>query len=475
MKKIICFVLLSCGFSAAAIELEACYLGEGASSRKAECGRLTVPVNREVPEQTIELNLAVVRSDSDKHKKKPDALLLLAGGPGQSAVESFVPMLGILRNVFKHRDIVLVDQRGTGDSYPLRCELSEDKVMEVMDTQSEAWKTWLGDCRSQIKVDVNYFTTTDAILDLEAVRAALGVPQWNLYGGSYGTRKALTYMKMFPASVRVAVLDGVVAQSEVLSSSHEENLQSTLRQIFAYCQQDLSCKEAFGDAEQQMWDFLAGLEKQPLSLRIAGADGRFKTFELTRERAVVALRMFSYAPETMGLIPLLVSLANHKQAENLASQSQMIWSQLEQGLNNALELSVVCAEDTPFMQPQAHRENSLFGNDFYQLSKQRCEIWGSRAVDASFKQDVVSDIPTLLLSGELDPVTPPAFAEQAAASLSRSTQLVAKGQGHIVAFRGCMPKIMAAFVNDPEQPLDTGCMDSFQGLSFFTSLNGPKQ
>lgn len=473
MKKFVCLVLFCCSLSAAAIELEDCYLGSGASSRKAECGRLTVSVNREVPEQTIELNVAVVRSDSDK--KKPDALLLLAGGPGQSAVESFVPMLGILQNVFKHRDIVLVDQRGTGNSYPLRCELSEDEAAEVMDTQSEAWKTWLGNCRSQIKVDVNHFTTTDAILDLEAVRVALGVPQWNLYGGSYGTRKALTYMQMFSDSVRVAVLDGVVPQSEALSSSHEQNLQSTLRRIFAYCQQDSSCNEAFGDAEQQMWDFLASLEKQPLSLQIAGSHGRFEPFELTREQAVIALRMFSYTPETMGLIPLLVSLAKHQQPENLAYQSQMIWSQLEQGLNNALELSVVCAEDTPFMQPQPARANSLFGNDFYQLSKQRCEIWGSRAVDAAFKQDVVSDIPTLLLSGELDPVTPPAFAEKAAASLSRSTQLVAKGQGHIVAFRGCMPKIMAAFVNDPEQELDTDCMDSFQGLSFFTSLNGPKQ
>lgn len=475
MKKIFsALAVMTLSLPVQALELSPCYIGKGGVSQKAQCGTLTVPVNRDVPDVTIDLNVAVVSARSDK--KADDPLLLLAGGPGQGAVETFAATASVYQSSLRDRDIIMVDQRGTGESHPLRCEVTEEQMELMMDTESDAWKPWLQGCKDSMDVDTRFFTTTDAIKDLEAVRQALDIKQWNIYGGSYGTRKALTYMKMHPEALRSVVLDSVVPQSEVLASSHEENLQNTLRTVFERCEAQADCQAAFGDAEQQMWTFLKKLADAPLDMRLPNSGtGEFEDLTFTREHAVIALRMFSYGPETMGLIPLLVSLANHGQVENMAYQSMMIGASLEEGLNNALELSVLCAEDVPFMRSPSPIDNSLFGNNFVDLLKQRCEIWDSVAVDDDFKEDVVSDIPTLLLSGELDPVTPPAFADKTMETLSKAQHLVAKGQGHIAATRGCMPKIMGQFINDPESELDTECMKSFQDLTFFTNLNGPKE
>ena len=130
----------------------------------------------------------------------------------------------------------------------------------------------------------------------------------------------------------------------------------------------------------------------------------------------------------MGLIPLMVSLANHGQPETMAAQVQMMMNSLNQGLNNALEISVSCAEDVPFMPLTSHTENALFGDDLFEMMHARCGLWDSISVDAAFKEPVVSDIPTLLLSGEYDPVTPPKNAEQVMQTLSHSQHLVGKGR-----------------------------------------------
>ncbi len=476
MKKIFsALAVMALSLPVQALELSPCYIGKGGVSKKAQCGQLTVPVNRDVPDVTIDLNVALIAAPSDN--KADDPIVLLAGGPGQGAVETYAGLSRVFHSYMRDRDIILVDQRGTGNSHPLRCEIEDEDVETLLDYESDGWKVWLKDCKDSMDVDTDYFTTTDAIKDLEAVRQALDIKQWNIYGGSYGTRKALTYMKMFPESLRAVVLDSVVPQSEPLASSHEANLQNTLRAVFERCEADVSCKEAFGDAEQQMWKLFQTLEESPVELSmISPALGEREELTFSKEYAAIALRMFSYGPETMGLIPLMVSLANHGQYETMAYQSLMVGANLEESLNNALELSVICAEDVPFMaDKQPEMSNYIFGDKFYELIKARCDIWDSPRADASFKEDVVSDIPTLLLSGELDPVTPPAFADKAMQTLSNSQHLVAKGQGHIAVTRGCMPKIFGQFIKDPEVELDTECMKSFQDLTFFVNLNGPKE
>ena len=458
------------------LNLTPCFIGAETSgvNTPAHCGRLTVPENRDKPQKTIELNIAVIKTSSNE--KLNDPLLFLAGGPGQGAVDTFANIVPLFEKLMPNRDLVLVDQRGTGDSNPLRCEVDPDEYEALSDLTSDAWKDWTKECLRSLDADTRMYTTTVAIEDLEAVRKALEIEQWNLYGGSYGTRKALTYMNMYPESIRSVVLDGVVSQEEALGVSHEANLRSTLDRIFALCRKDEACAERFGDAEQQMWTFLDQLKEEPISLRLQNSSsGEFEDVVMTRDYAVIALRMFSYSPETMGLIPLMVSLANHGQPETMAYQAQMMMEGLNQGLNNALELSVSCAEDVPFMPLSTNVTNSLFGDDLFELMRARCELWDSVTVDQSFKNAVHSDIPTLLLSGEYDPVTPPEFAEKAMQTLSNSQHLVAKGQGHIVGTRGCMPKIVTAFIKDPTTELETECMKNFNDFSFFINMNGPQE
>ncbi len=459
-----------------ALELEPCFIGADGSgvSTAAHCGRLAVPENRDNPDKMIELNIAVIKSGSAD--KLNDPLLLLAGGPGQGAVDTFAGLAKPIGVSLPLRDVVMVDQRGTGDSNPLRCEITPEDMEAMNDLDVEALTAWTKTCHQSLDADTRMYTTTEAIHDLEAVRGALGYAQWNLYGGSYGTRKALTYMRMYPESIRAVVLDAVVSQDEALGVSHEENLRSTLNRVFDLCEKDESCATAFGDAEQQMWKFLEQLQEEPLNLRLLNSStGEFEDVIMTREYAVLALRMFAYSPETMGLIPLMVSLANQGQPETMAAQAQMVMNSLNQGLNNALEMSVTCAEDVPFMPRTSNVSNSLFGDNLFELMHARCDQWDYMAVDAAFKEPVSSDIPTLLLSGEYDPVTPPAFAERAMETLSNAQHLVAKGQGHIVGTRGCMPKIVSAFFKDPETELETGCMDDFRDFSFFINMNGPKE
>ncbi|MCF6300333.1 MAG: alpha/beta hydrolase [Proteobacteria bacterium] len=473
--------LLLCGFilvslNSYSLELSPCRISApgSASSTKAECAVLTVPEDRLNPSRQIDLNIAVIRSTASKVQS--DSLLLLAGGPGQGAVETYAGIVGIFNHLIRDRDVVLVDQRGTGKSNPLRCEVEEEMEEMLFDEESDLWKDWLVDCHKNLDADTRFYTTSIAIDDLEAVRVALEIPKWNLYGGSYGTRKALTYMKMYPDSIRTVVLDSVVPQQEPLVASHEKNLHRTLQKVFELCRKDESCNETFGDVEQQLWRFLNKLVDEPLKIKLANpTTGKMEEMLLSRELAIIALRMFTYSPETMGMIPLLVSLANHGQPENLAYQAQMMMESLTQGLNNGLELSVSCAEDIPFLKEQQHTENSLFGNNLFSIMRERCALWPHARPDASFKDAVVSDIPTLLLSGELDPVTPPEFADKAMETLSNAQHLVAKGQGHIAVTRGCMPKIVAAFIKDPEKELETECMDNFDYPAFFVNLNGPKE
>ena len=300
------------------------------------------------------------------------------------------------------------------------------------------------------------------------------IEKWNLVGISYGTRKALTYMKLFPQAIRSVVLDGVMPQQEAMPQSHEENLVNALRLQFEQCEKQPACKEAFGDVEQQMWQLLADIDEQKPKIRLQNfSTGEFEEVTLNKESIAIAIRMFAYSAKSMNLLPLMIAKANHGQPEVIASQANMISSLLSESMSN-VELSIICAEDLPFHDNYTLKDNNLFG-DIIKNTRTNCDAWPHDTVDASFKEPVVSDLPVLLISGELDPVTPPRFAELAMQSLSNSQHLVAKGQGHNVFPLGCMPAIMTDFIRDPEKELDVECMNDFNYTPFFINMMGPKQ
>ncbi len=462
---------------AGALELEPCHLGSpgGAQTVKAECGVLAVPENRAEPARTIELKIARVRSNAAN--KRPDPLLMLAGGPGQSALQSYVSMHAVFAGVLAQRDVVLVDQRGTGGSNPLNCEFADFEATEAdLLADPEPMREAIRSCAESLDADPVQYTTTNSIHDLEAVRQALGIERWNLLGISYGTRKALTYMKLYPDALRAVVLDGVVPQQEALLSSHERNLQAALRKIGSLYTGDATCGAEFGDVFAGLWRLLDRLEEAPETLRLADpVTGEMRDFRLDKLSAATALRMFSYSANTIGMIPLLIHRANNGSPETLAYQAITVANALSQSLSSGLELSVVCSEDEPFYGEESASQQNFFGEQVFEMMALRCNEWPHIDASPDFKAPVASDLPVLLLSGELDPVTPPAFAERAAETLTNARHLVVKGQGHNVFVQGCMPGIMAEFIEDPAAELDTDCMQHFDYTPFFINLMGPKE
>lgn len=459
--------------SHAQIDLQECRIGTDMSARKikAECGTYDVAENRQHPSRMIALNIAIVRSSSTH--KQPDPVIMLAGGPGQSAVDSYPGTAHAFSQILKDRDVVLVDQRGTGGSNALKCEFDKKTQLAMM-ADTSLIPTEIKKCADNLDADTRYYTTTESIKDLEEVRKALSIKQWNLLGISYGTRKALTYMKLYPDAIRSVILDGVIPQQEAMPQSHEKNLVNALRLQFEQCAKQPACAEAFGDVEQQMWKVLDDVEKNEPKLRLQNfSTGEFEEATLTKESVAIALRMFAYSANTMNLLPLMIAKANHGQPEVIAAQANLISSMLSENMSN-VELSILCAEDLPFYDNYTLSEPNLFG-DIIKNTQTNCDAWPHGTVDASFKDPVASDIPTLLLSGELDPVTPPSFAELAMETLSNAQHLIAKGQGHNVFPLGCMPNIITDFIKDPEQELDTECMKDFNYTPFFINMMGPKQ
>ncbi len=470
---IICLVFFSS--HTVAIELTECRIGSesGAAKVKAECGVLPVAEDRSNVSRMIDLNIAIVRSKASK--KLDDPVIMLAGGPGQAAVESYSSVAHAFKDIVKDRDVVLVDQRGTGKSNPLKCDFDEEELQKILE-EPDLMIDEITKCVKTLDAAPQYYTTIESIKDLEEVRIALNIDKWNLIGISYGTRKALTYMKMFPEAIRSVILDGVVPQQEPLAESHEKNLLNALRKQFAQCAEQPDCKEAFGDVEEQMWALFDKFDDKKQVIRLQDPlSGEYDDVTLTRDFVALAIRMYAYSSSSMNLIPLIISEANEGQLETIASQASLISGMMQESMTN-VELSILCAEDVPFYKQQTETaERTVFAKDFLSKTSKICKVWPHLIVDSSYKEPVQSDLPVLLLSGELDPVTPPTFAEIAMETLTNAEHLVAKGQGHNVFPLGCMPDIITAFIKDPEKELDTDCMSDFDYTPFFINMMGPKQ
>jgi pimeloyl-ACP methyl ester carboxylesterase len=442
---------------------------------EAKCGTLTVPEDRANPGgRQLALNIAVI--PAIKRKPAPDPLFMLAGGPGQSAVKTFPAMLLALANIHQDRDIVLVDQRGTGESNPLRC-LSPDEEETLSDTQVIER---LQSCPSRLQADPRFYTTEIAMRDLDEVRAALGYDTINLYGASYGTRAALTYLRMFSAHVRTITLDAVVDPSFVMYLDAAQDGQKSLDFLFARCTADPACQAAFPNLPTEFSELLKRLDAAPLKITIPHPVTN-KALELTVTRRMITSMVFNslYSPDLAATLPLAIHTAfNDGNYAPLISQAYM----LDAGLYDGMFYAVTCTEDAPLISASAAEnssQGSLFG-DRTQEFAQICSKWPKGSVSADFRAPVVSNVPALILSGEADPITPPWHAEKAAASLSNKLELVFKGMGHGNLGSRCTTNLFKAFLDSAststgaDGKLDASCVAAIQPPPFFVDFSGPR-
>jgi pimeloyl-ACP methyl ester carboxylesterase len=461
--------------NAGSFALQDCQLSApGMTSRyAARCGTLTVFENRSARSgRQIDLRIAVLPATGNT--VAPDPLFLLADGPGQAATEAFLPVLSAFERINHKRDIVLVDQRGTGKSHSLRCPQSYQDLATLPDDQLAVE---LKTCLSQLDADPRLYTTSIAMDDLDQVRSALGYDQVNLYGASYGTRATLTYLRQHPASVRTAILDGVVPQDWLVGPSAARDAQRALDLIWDRCEAEPACRAAFPNIRTEFETLLATLERQPAKVTVAHpVTGVPTEVTLTRRQVASTIRSLSYRSENAALLPLLVHATQRSgDYSRLAAQYLILNDDFQQGTSNGMSLSILCAEDAAFLAQDAGSPKvRMYLDDMTADLRRVCAAWPRGQVSVDFRQPVMSETPVLLLSGEADPVTPPANGDQAARTLSNSLHLVAPGQGHRVISRGCIPKIAAAFVERATvKGLESDCVKDIQPAPFFVSFAGP--
>ncbi|TAN08874.1 MAG: alpha/beta fold hydrolase [Rhodanobacteraceae bacterium] len=462
------------------LTLTACALQQPGSAvtTPAYCTVFRVPENRADPEaRTIELKLAIVKSDSEVPDQ--DLVVYLAGGPGQSAIQSYPELAPAFAPLLKRHDVLLLDQRGTGGSHPLDCPTAQKALSRLTGTATSAQ---LADqvraCATEVEktADPRDYTTTDAVADLDAVRRALGAPRLDLVGVSYGTRVAQHYAAAHPDAVRGMVLDGVVPNELVLGETFARTLQRSLQLQAAACSAAPACKGAFGDWYATLYTLYARLKAQPPHAATFADPRSFKPVTETLDADTLAgvVRMFSYSTATAALLPLAVTEATHGNDAPLLGQSRILSADLSQSVQGGMQLSVICTEDAPLLTPRPQDAGLLLGGNFIQDLAAECGAWPHGPMPAGFHAPFQASIPTLLVSGERDPVTPPAFAAQVLKGLSDGRSLVVKGLGHAEAINaGCMPRLVARFI-DKLQPktLDAQCLKRLGPLPAFVTFNG---
>ena len=439
----------------------------------AQCGSLTVPENRDDPGgRQIDLYFAVLPAQSSLPDSDP--VFMLAGGPGQAATEAYPFVVPFFGNLNQNRDIVLVDQRGTGQSNPLDCPELQDLSLDSSDQEA---LDIIERCRQTLaqRADLTQYTTDVAMQDLDAVRQALGYAQINLIGASYGSRAALRYMALFPHNVRSAVLTAVAGPELVLQLQAPADGQRALTLLFERCRADDACRQAFPGFEsafdEARRDLQQGREvtfRHPIS-------GQRETFTLEQEAYMEGLFTLLYSPELVSLLPLMVA-ETVETGDYGPLLAQMVALTADLNSYEGMFFAVVCSEDAPLIdlqEAESIQEGSLFPLRAEELVRQ-CENWPRAEIAPSFREPLRSDIPTLLLSGEADPITPPYYAAQVAAVLSNSHSLTLPGFGHDVLLAGCMPAVVTAFIGaGAVDELETDCVEEITPPAFFVSPGGP--
>jgi pimeloyl-ACP methyl ester carboxylesterase len=314
--------------------------------------------------------------------------------------------------------------------------------------------------------------------DLDEVREALGYERLNLWGISYGTRAALVYMRQHPERVRTAILDGVAPMSLYLPLNAARDGQRALDLLFAHCEEDVACAEAFPELRARVKALLDRMEQAPAKVRVPHPLTGVPE-DITLSRRVFLQMLFGqlYSPEIAMLVPLMLDRATKDDWAPFVALSQSLTGGMDASISHGMFYSVICAEDAPFITDEAitrEASGTWFGKQMVRNMLEPCRVWPRGSVPEGYRTPVTSPVPTLLLSGDLDPVTPPTWGEQAKETLPNSLHVVVPGVGHNTMGLGCIQSLMADFVKQGGlEGLKPACGSELARPPFFTSFAGP--
>ena len=444
------------------------------SSIKAKCGTYEVFENRAKKSgRKISLKIVVLPATTDK--RDPDPFVYFAGGPGSAATDDASGIAQAFPQILAHRDMLFVDQRGTGGSHPLDCKFYDNADLQ----------TYLGyffplddvrKCRAELEPnsDLKLYVTTIAADDMDEVRAALGYERLNLFGGSYGTRAALTYLKRHPQHVRSAILQGISPTDQYMPRDFAQETERALQGVLSECLADKICSEAFPKIKEESQAVLAQLIKGPVEVEIQKPkSAEHVKLKLSRDLAAEAVRYMLYSPIPAGRVPLILHLASQGNYAPLTRAALEYRRNLVGTGSNGMYLSVTCAEDLPWIKPgegERMAENTFLGD--YRLRQQReaCALWPRAEIERDYAQPVKSDLPVLILTGQWDPVTPPSNGDRIAKTLSNSLHVVVPSGAHgLGGLEGmdCIDNLIVEFVErGATKGLDTACVKNIHRKAF---------
>ncbi|MBT8138097.1 MAG: alpha/beta hydrolase [Gammaproteobacteria bacterium] len=462
----------------ATLEMEPCRLhgASGLTSIAAECGYLEVPENPADP-AGVTISLFVARIPALNPRFPGTAFTTIAGGPGQASTQFYADYAAAFDRITRHHDVVVLDQRGTGKSNLLDCPYDVDEMLEF---SVETAVARADECRANLPGDPRFYTTSVAVDDLDQVRAALGYDTLDVYGVSYGTRMAQHYLKQYPQRMRTMIIDGVVPAGELLGPAIALDAQVALEALFARCSSDEQCSTSFPAIAESFSRLAQRLRADPVTMNVAHpATGELTEVTLDYTTFAGTIRLLLYTPTTVALLPLLLHQADAQDNwAPLIAQGQIaglaVADQLAEGMHNA----IMCSEDAPFYgiseAQRAALAQTFLGAQQLEAIEAVCRNWPAGLIDDGFHQPASAAVPVLLLSGSADPITPPKYAERAAAHLPDSLHLIAQGHGHGVVTQRCVPGLIAQFVEEASlADLETDCVAQQLPAPFFTSFSGP--
>lgn len=445
---------------------------------EVQCGVLQRALDPAQPSSArIDIHYVVVPALA--RRKLPDPVFLLAGGPGQSAISVAPMVVQQMSRLGNRRDLVFVDQRGTGKSAPLMC--ADDRTGSLaQQLDSQRRDVLLRQCLAELQKlpygDLRYFTTTLAMQDVDAVRQALGATQVNLVGASYGTRAALEYMRQFPQAVRRSVIDGVAPTDMGLPTSASGDNQAVLEALLAACDSDATCQRRYPGLRA---DWAAVLARLPQDTVVAHPlTGDLQPVRITREAVLGSVRGPLYAPSLAAALPYAFQQAARGRFDALLGLSTMLGGRGPNRLAEGMHFSVVCAEDLASPGRAALPPGADFGDTFAELYQRVCSYWPRAVVPAAFYTVPNSSAPVLVLSGGLDPVTPPRHGERMAQALgAKARHVVVPNAGHGVMNLGCMRDVLFRFVDAPSDAVaavvDVGCATNIPRPPVFVPVQLP--
>lgn len=442
----------------------------------AECGRLYVYENRAARTgRKIPIEFVRVRATGDD--RFGDAVFELTGGPGENATVNAANMINASKTLQNH-DLVIVDQRGTGKSNPLDClkydlEAGPDAFAEMFEKSYYDIERFHA-CEERLReiADLRFYTTSLSADDIDDLRAALGYDKMTLDGGSYGTTLALEIVRRHGAHVRAAVLAGVIPPEVNQTQTLARDTENMLEKLFVDCEADETCASAFPTFRADFRDVLDRVRAGPIDVTLPHTlTQEPETVRVHYSELVIGIRYALYSTNLSARLPLAVSEAKTGDYSRLAALLPQILYRLADVVSEGMWASVRCAEEFPYLdveRARADAEGTMLGTERIDSGEAICSFWPRGEAAADFHEPVRSDVPILLLAGEVDAATPPWMSKIAAQTLSDSRLVIAANSSHWeLGGNDCIDGIVAQFIETASpSELETSCAKALERPPF---------